>query len=135
MAMPKANYGQLSIRPICCSLHQQVKDAARDHPFVEVTIGNTRLASSIATKQRIDPAWLDRFDYQLSGETKVDIFVYDHEHRKKEDFSGKATIDLAEPLANRNHVGMYNVLRDGKITGFLKLAFEFIPQDDKVKEV
>ena len=124
-------YGQLSIRPICAALHQNCKDAGRENPFIEVAFGNNHLTCTVATFQGIDPAWVDRIDYNLQGETSFQIFVYDSQFRKKEDFTGVAIIELATPISQRKSINFYNIHKDGHLTGKIKLAIDFIPEGDK----
>ena|SRR3990167_8373429 len=124
-------YGQLSIRPICAALHQTCKDSGRENPYIEVVFGNNHLTCSVASLQGIDPAWVDRIDFNLQGEKSFQLFVYDSQYRRREDFTGVVDIDLALPIAQRKTINFYNVHKNGQLTGKIKLAIEFIPEGDK----
>ena len=127
--------GQLTIRPLCAVFCEDVKASGRANPYVEIGIGNQRLSCCVATQQGINPAWVDRIDYNLNKESEVEVFAYDDEFRRKEDFIGTCKIKLADPLKNRDHIQLYDIFRQGYKTGKLKIAFQFVPKASPVVSI
>ena len=119
--------GQLTIRPICAVFVDEVEKSGRQNPYCEVLIGNSRLITGIASNQPADPAWVDRIDYQLTGEESLELFAYDSDFRTKGDYNGNCRIQLANVFTQRNLIEFYDIFRDGKRTGRVKVAFNFVP--------
>ena len=132
--MQYSKTGQLTIRPLCAAFHQDCKVAGRQDPYIEIDIGAERLSSCIATSQGIDPAWVDRIDYNLNGEKTFTMYAYDSRCRQRDDFNGYCIIDLKEPCEARNSVEWYDIFKGGNLSGKVKVAFEFIPDDSSTKK-
>ncbi|XP_060576164.1 multiple C2 and transmembrane domain-containing protein 1-like isoform X3 [Ruditapes philippinarum] len=93
-------------------------DNGLSDPYVKFKLGNEKYRSKHKYKT-LNPRWLEQFDLRLyQGQTShLEIVMYDHDVGR-DDFMGRAVIDLSKLERERTHV-IEQQLEDG--AGILKL--------------
>ncbi|BFY97384.1 hypothetical protein BsWGS_00424 [Bradybaena similaris] len=94
-------------------------DNGLSDPYVKFKLGMEKYKSKFKNKT-LHPRWLEQFDLHLYEEqtTLLEIEVYDHDTRGKDDFMGRATIDLSTIERETTHI-IEQQLEDG--AGIIKL--------------
>ncbi|PVD20054.1 hypothetical protein C0Q70_20548 [Pomacea canaliculata] len=72
-------------------------DNGLSDPYVKFKLGNEKYRSRHKSKT-LNPRWLEQFDLRLFDDQsmQLEISVYDHDVTGKDDFMGRATIDLSQ---------------------------------------
>uniref|UniRef100_A0A0B7BCF8 C2 domain-containing protein n=2 Tax=Arion vulgaris TaxID=1028688 RepID=A0A0B7BCF8_9EUPU len=88
-------------------------------PYVKFRLGLEKYRSKFKIKT-LNPCWLEQFDLRLYEEQtfQLEITVYDHDTRGKDDFMGRASIDLSKLEKDKTHM-LEQQLEDG--AGIIKL--------------
>ncbi|CAG5130346.1 unnamed protein product, partial [Candidula unifasciata] len=88
-------------------------------PYVKFRLGMEKYRSKVKTKT-LSPSWLEQFDLRLYEDqtSLLEITVFDHDTRGKDDFMGRAVIDLSQLEKEKTHV-IEQKLQDG--AGTIKL--------------
>ncbi|XP_035824948.1 multiple C2 and transmembrane domain-containing protein 1 isoform X2 [Aplysia californica] len=94
-------------------------DNGLSDPYVKFRLGTEKYRSKFKSKT-LCPRWLEQFDLRLYDDqsSHLEITVYDHDTRGKDDFMGRAEVDLSQLEKERTHV-LEQQLEDG--AGTLKL--------------
>ncbi|XP_036357615.1 multiple C2 and transmembrane domain-containing protein 1 isoform X3 [Octopus sinensis] len=88
-------------------------------PYVKFRLGNEKYKSKFKPNT-LNPRWLEQFDLRMyDDQTKcLELTVYDHDVAGKDDFMGRATIDLSNIKNEETHV-IEQQLEDG--AGMVKI--------------
>ncbi|XP_059155457.1 multiple C2 and transmembrane domain-containing protein 1-like isoform X7 [Physella acuta] len=94
-------------------------DNGLSDPYVKFKLGTEKYRSKFKSKT-LNPRWLEQFDLRLFDDQTalLEISVYDHDTRGKDDFMGRAVIDLSQLERERTHT-IVQPLEDG--AGTIKL--------------
>ncbi|XP_055882633.1 multiple C2 and transmembrane domain-containing protein 1-like isoform X5 [Biomphalaria glabrata] len=94
-------------------------DNGLSDPYVKFKLGTEKYRSKVKSKT-LNPSWLEQFDLRLFDEqsSQLEISVYDHDTRGKDDFMGRAVIDLSKLEKEKTHT-IVQPLEDG--AGTVKL--------------
>ncbi|XP_076444244.1 multiple C2 and transmembrane domain-containing protein 1-like [Babylonia areolata] len=94
-------------------------DNGRSDPYVKFRLANEKYRSKHKNKT-LNPRWLEQFDLRIFDDqaTQLEITVFDYDARGRDDFMGRATIDLSNLESEKTH-HMDVELEDG--AGLLKL--------------
>ncbi|KAH9520453.1 Multiple C2 and transmembrane domain-containing protein 1 [Bulinus truncatus] len=94
-------------------------DNGLSDPYVKFKLGTEKYRSKVKPKT-LNPSWLEQFDLRLFDDqsSQLEISVYDHDTRGKDDFMGRAVIDLSKLDKEKTHT-IVQPLEDG--AGTIKL--------------
>ena len=124
--------GTLIVKSIGALLTINTDFFGKMDPYVVIKIGSTSFRTKTATKMGKYPAWDDIFVFELSGEDTMELYIYDRDIVKKDDFVGHNKIILSKALTIKTETSWYTVTTSkGKKVGQIKLALELKPISDK----
>ncbi|CAL1542502.1 unnamed protein product, partial [Lymnaea stagnalis] len=97
-------------------------DNGLSDPYVKFRLGPEKYRSKFKSKT-LNPRWLENFDLRLFDDqsSQLEITVYDHDTRGKDDFMGRAVIELSQLEKERTHT-IVQPLEDGAGTITLLLT-------------
>lgn len=88
-------------------------DNGLSDPYVKFRMGNEKYKSKFKPNT-LNPRWLEQFDLRMYDDQTnfLELTVYDHDVAGKDDFMGRATIDLSNIKHEKTHT-IEQVLEDG----------------------
>ncbi|XP_043206426.1 multiple C2 and transmembrane domain-containing protein-like isoform X13 [Amphibalanus amphitrite] len=91
-------------------------------PYVKLRLGAEKYKSKVQDRT-LTPRWLEQFDMHLydSGSQILEIEVFDHDARSKDDFMGKTTVDISKLEREKTH-RLWCELEDGAGSVFILLT-------------
>ncbi|ESO89614.1 hypothetical protein LOTGIDRAFT_124931, partial [Lottia gigantea] len=94
-------------------------DNGYSDPYVKFRLGNEKYKSKFKSKT-LSPMWKEQFDLRMFDDqtSQLEITVYDHDVTGKDDFMGRAMIDLGSLDREKTHT-LETPLEDG--AGIIKL--------------
>ncbi|KAK6178984.1 hypothetical protein SNE40_011446 [Patella caerulea] len=94
-------------------------DNGLSDPYVKFRLGNEKYKSKFKSKT-LNPSWLEQFDLRMFDDqtSQLEITIFDHDVTGKDDFMGRAMIDLASLAGEKTHT-LETPLEDG--AGIIKL--------------
>ncbi|GFS05610.1 multiple C2 and transmembrane domain-containing protein 1 [Elysia marginata] len=94
-------------------------DNGLSDPYVKFRLGTEKYRSKFKSKT-LNPRWLEQFDLRLYDEqgSQLEITVYDHDTRGKDDFMGRALVEVGQLEKDKTHE-IVQALEDG--AGVIKL--------------
>ncbi|CAB4279862.1 unnamed protein product [Prunus armeniaca] len=101
-------------------------------PYVVITCKKQQKKSTVATAMGSNPEWNESFVFGVSDDVnELHVMIMDKDTGSKDDFVGELTIPLKTLFVEKKLPPMkYNVLRNKKYHGEIKLGLTFTPAAD-----
>ncbi|CAL2260106.1 unnamed protein product [Prunus armeniaca] len=98
-------------------------------PYVVITCKKQQKKSTVATAMGSNPEWNESFVFGVSDDVnELHVMIMDKDTGSKDDFVGELTIPLKTLFVEKKLPPMkYNVLRNKKYHGEIKLGLTFTP--------
>ncbi|KAM2227607.1 hypothetical protein ACFXTI_014398 [Malus domestica] len=98
-------------------------------PYVIITCKKQQKKSKVATAQGSNPEWNESFVFSVAdGVTELHLMIMDKDTGTADDFVGELSIPLRTIYEEGKLPPMkYNVLRNKKYRGEIKIGFTFTP--------
>ncbi|KAM1294594.1 hypothetical protein ACFX13_014898 [Malus domestica] len=98
-------------------------------PYVIITCKKQQKKSKVATAQGSNPEWNENFVFSVAdGVTELHLMIMDKDTGTADDFVGELSIPLRTIYEEGKLPPMkYNVLRNKKYHGEIKIGFTFTP--------
>ncbi|KAM0978690.1 hypothetical protein ACFX1X_014885 [Malus domestica] len=106
-------------------------------PYVIITCKKQQKKSKVATAQGSNPEWNENFVFSVAdGVTELHLMIMDKDTGTADDFVGELSIPLRTIYEEGKLPPMkYNVLRNKKYHGEIKIGFTFTPAVSNDREL
>ncbi|KAM0981551.1 hypothetical protein ACFX19_014843 [Malus domestica] len=106
-------------------------------PYVIITCKKQQKKSKVATAQGSNPEWNESFVFSVAdGVTELHLMIMDKDTGTADDFVGELSIPLRTIYEEGKLPPMkYNVLRNKKYHGEIKIGFTFTPAVSNDREL
>ncbi|XP_037081873.1 multiple C2 and transmembrane domain-containing protein-like isoform X2 [Pollicipes pollicipes] len=104
-------------------------------PYVKLRLGAEKYKSKVVDRT-LTPRWLEQFDMHLydSGSQILEIEVFDHDARSKDDFMGKTTVDVSKLEREKTH-RLWTELEDGAGSVFILLTISGMTNVETISDL
>ncbi len=118
--------GILTIKPVVAELVRDTDSFGKMDPYVEFSVANAKVTSSIAEGEGKKPTWSDVLTLKVDQtDSQLHIVVYDKDIGKSYDVVGEGWIPLMDAHSKGDHEGWYPLTYKGENAGKIMLCLDF----------
>lgn len=117
--------GVLRVKPVMAEIKRSTEWFGDMDPYVIARVGNQQQKTRPAHDQDKKPTWTDVLQFNINGESMLQIALYDKDNITFDDFIAESQINLAEVCSRGNFTNQYPLRKQGRDDGWIMIAFEF----------